>query len=313
MKKNFKFLAVALLLIIFSCEKDNDIDNEISLTQELFNAPSIKSAQQFFDQNSIYTNTDGLQSRTTFNTLQTDWQNSKTKKYKETQETEVDILYTPVYINTNKNVKAFIASTEQDGIVESKIVITAHKNTNNTDGLSAYIFVYGLDGNLELEYNFENGQKIPFESNTNNGALSRGADCEELPSLDVDSIIQWFEQCAIQLDEIVITQTIDAGPSGGGGGGSEFSPWVQIDGLGYEDPNRIGGSGNPQVFVSNTVSANGYSISTVLGLPFGSIETNWLNQQAINNQALLNAIAEFLNNNKERSPDPALENVDTNQ
>jgi hypothetical protein len=307
----FKLLAVAFLLIAFSCEKDNE--NESLVTQELFNAPSIVSAKQFFNQNSRYTNTNGTQARNTFNTLQTDWQSSKTTKYKETVENDVDILYTPIYIETDKDAKAFVASTEQGGNVESKIIFVLHKVSNNENGLSAYVFVYNLNGTLEFEYNFDNGQSVPFVENAN-GLQSRTTDCGELPNLTPEELLAWLAQCTIALNEVVVygqLNTIESGDSGGGG--LDFSPWVQIDGLGYEDGTSGANGSNPQVFVSSLVSATGFSISTALGLPFSSIESQWLTQQSIDNQSLLNAIAQFLNNNKERSPDPAFENVNPNQ
>ncbi|MEM9680131.1 MAG: hypothetical protein AAF901_07380, partial [Bacteroidota bacterium] len=53
----------------------------------------------------------------------------------------------------------------------------------------------------------------------------------------------------------------------------------------------------------NTISANGFSISMAVGLPFNSIQATWMNNFAP--ESLLNAIAQFLNNNKVRS------NIDT--
>ncbi|OZV69377.1 hypothetical protein [Winogradskyella aurantia] len=309
----FKLFAVVFLLIAFSCEKDNT--DEI-LTQDKYDTPSVNSAKDFFNQNSLYTNNIGTQARNSIGSLQIDWQNSEAKNYKETPQTVVDILYTPIYLDTDKDAKAFVASTEQSGNVESKIIFVLYKTTNNDNGLSAYVFVYSLDGNLELEYNFENGQSVPF-ADSSNGLQSRNStNCDELPNLTVEEIMEWLSYCTTMLDEVVIVaqlnETIDAGPSGGAG--MDFSPWVQIDGLGYEGgTSQSGTGGNPQVFVSNTVSATGFSISTALGLPFSSIESQWLTQQAVNNQSLLNAIAEFLNSNKERPIDSAFDNVDPNQ
>ena len=306
-----KLIAVALLLTAFNCEKEN-ADETIS-QQELFNAPSIESAKQFFNHNSKYTNANEIQAKNTFSSLQTDWQVSKTKKYKETQQADVDILYTPIYLDTDKDANAFVASTEQNGNVESKIIFILHKTNNNQNGLSAYVFMYNLNGTLELEYNFENGQSIPFTENAN--GLQAKTNCATLPNLTPEEIMQWLSDCTIALDEVVVighlSEEIDAGDSGGGG--LDISPWIQIDGLGYEGNTYGVGGGNPQVFVSSTVSATGFSISTALGLPFSSLQSQWLTQQTTNNQSLLNAIAQFLNNNKKPSPDPLFVNVNPNQ
>jgi hypothetical protein len=304
-------LIFGISFFLSSCEKENS--DEI-VTKVNFNAPNIDNAKSNFNQKSDIKLSDNQYLKNTFNTLQTDWQFSKEKTYKETPQQNVDILYTPIYLNTDKDAKAFIASTEQNGIIESKIVFALYKSTNNDSGISAYTFVYDLNGNLEFEYNFENGIQAPFSSETSSIEL-KTIDCSSLPSLTVSDLISWLSQCTIALDEVIVVgnlnPTIDAGQSGGGG--SDISPWVQIDGLGYEGGTSSSSGSNPQVFTSNLVSATGFSISTALGLPFYSIESQWLTQRAVDNQSLLNAIAQFLNANKERSPDPAFVNVNPNQ
>ena len=310
----FKLLAIAFLLITFSCEKENA--DEI-ITQEKFNAPSINSAKQFFNLNSQYSNTNGIQAKNSFGSLQTDWPSSKTKDYKETPEEDVDILYTPIYLDTDKDAKAFIASTEQNGTIESKLIFVLYKATNNENGLSAYVFVYNINGTLELEYNFENGQSVPFAENSSGLQSKNITDCSQLPSLTPEELLAWLAQCTIALDEVTVVgylnETIDAGDSGGGG--FDISPWVQIGGFEIPYEGGSGGSSgaNPEVFISNIVSGTGFSISMALGLSLSSIQAQWLNQQTIDNQALLNAIAQFLNANKERPIDPAFNNIDPNQ
>ena len=165
MKKQFKktltqFVTILVLLVAFNCERESEIGDKTLNTQDTYVAPSITNAQQFFEQNSNYTG--NLASRTETTSF-TDWEVSTTKTYKQTEQLNVDILYTPIYINTQRtDVKAFIASTEHNGTVDARKLYVLYKSNDISNGLSAYIFVFNLDGHMELAYNFENGQEVPF-------------------------------------------------------------------------------------------------------------------------------------------------------
>ena len=303
------------------CEQDYSEDLS---SKQSFKTPSVAQAKQHFEQKSIYRITHNgvqLESTTSSTSLQVDFASSKDENYKDTPVQDVDILYTPIYLNTTKNAKAFLASTDDNGVVDSRIIFTLYKDAPSDLGLSAYVFVYDLNGDLDLEYNFDNGQSVPFsQTNTTDTmtvTLNSTIDCFELPTLDVDAIMAWLENCnSIWLDEVVITaylnNTIDAGPSGGGGFGADISPWVSIDGLGYldQDPTLGTGGTNSSVFVSNVVVADPISIALALELSISSPEVNWL---SLHSQQLLDAIAAYLNNNKAKSPDSLFQNIDTNQ
>jgi hypothetical protein len=310
MKNNALKFILIFLIIIVSCEKENVRDNFSQ--KELFNAPNISTAQDFFDKKSQTTS--NFINKSSINSLLTDWQYSKIIKYKSNSEVDIDILYTPIYLNTSKNAKAFIASTEQNGTIDSKIIFVLQKSTND---LSAYVFIYNLDGMLEFEYNFEDGQVVPFTENQNTVSLKTSAGCQELPNLTTEELMEWLQRCTVALDEVVVIgqlPEIDAGDSASGGGfdipsSTQINPWDYSDDI--NGPNSNGS--NPLIIMPNEVSASGLSIRMALGLPSGSLISHWLTQQSNNNQNLLNAIAQFLNNNKVPSPNPLFSNINSSQ
>ena len=319
--KNFRFnlLAIAFLLITFSCDKDNE--SEPLIIQEKFNAPSIENAKQFFNQNSGLQNKGLTQAKSSSSTLLTDWESSKTKDYKETPEADIDILYTPIYLQTDKNAKAFLASTQEGNNIESKIVVSLYKNTSSQNSLSAYIFIFNLDGTLELKYNIENNQPIPFTTNTANRQTSNRTmsfDCNA-PILSLGNLIEYIQKCTIQLDEVLVIGG-GGGESGGEEGNSfdaDLPNFLQIPYIGDMDSEELGGgtSGavNAGVYASNIIAPTSASISTALGLVGVSSESEWLEQQSIENPSLLDAIAEYLNLSKKIPYDPVYEIYSPNQ
>lgn len=301
----YKFLNVFLclgLLCCFNCKKEELVND--TYEQQVYHVPSINLAKSYFNTNSIYGDASISQLKTNQASILTDWEVSTERTYKETPQEVVDILYTPIYINTTKNLKAFVATAQHNGSLESKIFTIAYKNNNTTNNLSAYIFIYGLDGNLEREYNYENGQQVDFQTvATSSNPLSKSVDCSELPSFNFDELIEWASMCVIALNEVVVVAqlpTIDAGDSSTGGFGDSTS--LPPGSIFPEDYSPSGsGSVSPLWFNPNLVGANPFSISTALGIQFNSLETLWLSQLPAAQSQLLDAIAAFLNNNKVRS------------
>lgn len=306
----FKFLIALTLLFNTSCDKDKD-DDSIDTAQLKYEASSISSAQDFFNQNAGSTTT----SRTFGLNGNADWEKSKSINYKKTPALEVDILYTPVYINTQHNVKAFIATTENQGVREAKKVYVIYKTNDISNGLNAYILIYNLEGNLEYEYNYVNGTSVPFPT-TNGSQFSRTGCQEDIGTLTEDELVEYFENCA-SFDTITITATLDADDSDGGGFGTQpldTNPWIVVEGLGYNGPTGTSNNGsNPTVFAPNTVTASAASISIALNIPFGSIEFNWLLELESTNPELLQEIANYLNANKEPLPPNEFENAGGSQ
>jgi hypothetical protein len=323
MKSKLKILKLIFLLclIIASCEKD---DTEInSIHKEKINPASVDDAKSFFNVNYRPSNNDSRTLQKSTNTLQVDWQSSKTKEYKETSTQDVDILYTPIYINTNANAKAFVATVDNNGITESKIFLVLYKeNPFGSLGLSAYIFRYAIDGTVEIGYNLENGIQVPFDTSTTSSSNKSNSNCDEYPSSgDFDEVQQWLEDCNGILDEVKVEapttplQTIDVGSSSGGGC-LDCSSWPGFDSSLFNDNSTSAGTSvNPNVVIPNLVSADPISIAIALEAPLLSQEYAWLNNLPTNEQTqqLLEAIAQFLNDNKAKSPDPAFDNTNPSQ
>ena len=308
----FKFLML-LCFINFSCQKEEAID--ITGNKEQFTAPTIDKAQQFYlNQNSSIEKS--FTSRTTV-TSHIAWEKSKNKNYKQTDSLTIDILYTPMYLNTRFNAKAFIAMTSSDNIVDAKKMYVLYKTNDISNGLSAYIVFYNLDGTFNSAYNYLNGVQIPFPT-PSNSSLSRTTDCNEanVEEMTDEEFEEYLANCYSMLDEVTVVATIDAGPSDGGG-----MPLDQTNGgilnISFIDVlNNPTTGGNPSgtnvnVFAPNVVNGSPSSIAFALNIPFSSLEFNWLLQQQVNNQSLLNAIAAYLNANKLRPPNPnVFENAD---
>jgi len=326
MKQKLKFLNVILLTFLFvvSCEVNEDVNNINHL--EKINPANIEDAKSLFNLNYGQSNNGSGTLQKSTNTIQVDWQSSKTKEYKETSTQDVDILYTPIYINTNANAKAFIATVDNNGITESKLFVVLYKeNPFGNTGLSAYVFRYAIDGTIEIGYNLENGVQIPFYTSTTTSSLNKSnSNCDEYPSSgDFDEVQVWLEDCGGILEDVVVeapptpTETIDAGPSSGGGC-LDCSSWPAFDSSIFNDNSTSSGTSsnvNPSVIVPNMVSADPISIAIALEAPPLSQEYTWLNNLPTNEQTqeLFEAIAQFLNDNKAKSPDPAFVNTNPNQ
>ena len=316
MKNTLKtFLIFAVLLFFnYGCQEEDTLPEQ---SQDLiYTAPNIANAQQFFQQNSNIMGS--LTSRTTLTSL-TDWDASKTKTYKQTEATNVDILYTPVYISTRRtDVKVFLASTERNGMVDARKIYILYKSNDLSNGLSAYIFVFDLEGRLEYLYNYENGQQTDLAQGNSIANRSDTGNCGGDPSQMNDAQFEeWFNNCNNSIDEVIIT--VDNTPQGGNGTGLDFSPWVPVNLPPVQGGgNNPGGSGvniggGTAWYVPNTVSANSFSITLALGIAPNSDIGNWLAQQTGNNQDVLDAIATYLNNNRDRGNTGNTNNPNTNE
>jgi hypothetical protein len=309
----FGILIFGIAMFFTACEKERT--DEI-VTQALYDAPSMESAKQFFNVNS---NTAGSNTfyRKTFSNVPSvaHWEGSTNKKYKQTEAQDVNILYTPIYVNSSRtDIKGFIASTEQNGIVDYRKLYILYKSNDLSNGLSAYILIYGLDGNLEIAYNYENGHQIPFPENNGISALNKSSsECEGDIALMTDEQFEnWWGNCSgIGLDEVVVNSTLSN--ESGVLGGSVFNDsnstvWVGIN------PEVIlpGGPNNNNINIfdnnnspwetPNVTVANAAGIGAALGFKFTSPEANWLRAQEANNILVLIQIANFLNANREENP-----------
>jgi len=308
-----RFIVFSILLSALNCQKEQEIEIEKPVGKELYTSPDIEHAQQFFYHNNTQNNT--LTSRTVTNSF-TDWEASETKKYKQTQDVDVDILYTPLYISTQRtDVKAFLASTERNGMVDARKIYMLYKSNDLSNGLSAYIFVFKLQGSLEYLYNYENGQRIDLEQRNSSANRSDTVNCGSNPDeMNNAQFDEWLSQCYPSLGEVVIT--VDNTPQGGNGTGLDFSPWVPINlppvqGVGNNPVGGAGGTGTAW-YVPNTVSANSFSITLALGIAPNSDVGNWLDQLTESNQEVLEAIATYLNNNRDRGNTGNTNNTNTN-
>jgi hypothetical protein len=302
-------LMFGISIFFTSCEKENAFE---VINKETFDAPSIESAKQFVNSNSNTTNPNLSYSKSSTDpTSVAYWEGSKTKKYKETQEQDVDILYTPIYVNSPRtDIKGFIASTEQNGIVDFRKLYILYKSNDLSNGLSAYILIYGMDGYLQLAYNYENGQQVPLpEANDGNTLNKSSSGCDGNISTMTDAQFEnWWANCSgIGLDEVVVNTTLSNPTGSTGGSTSAFndwntSPWQSIDPATIF-PIGSGTNGNSSPWhTPNVTVANEVSISTVLNVSYNSAIANWLREMEQINQEILNQIADYLNANREENP-----------
>lgn len=309
------WILIAGISIFFTaCEKES---TEEVITQEKFVAPTVESARQFVTSNR---NNISFKSSSSNLTSVTHWEGSKTKKYKQTEGLDVDILYTPIYVNSPRtDIKGFLASTEQNGIVDSRKFYILYKSNDLSNGLNAYILIYGLDGNLQLAYNFENGQSVTLPESINGGSTlnKSSGECDgNISSMTDEEFENWWANCSgIALDEVIVTAPApltNEGPNSGST--SAFNDWNSSQWVGVHIPavTNPGGSNynsggtigdnNTNWHNPNVTVANAPSIAAVLDAAFNSIIANWLREMEQSNQQILNQIAAYLNDNREENP-----------
>ena len=306
MKKIFirSFALPVVLCVFVSCQKDDSPSTTLTKT---FNSPTIEAARNYFNANSKYANPLNYQARSNDPAIDIDWDNSKEKKYKDEPAQTVDILYTPLYLETEGNAKAFVGSIEQDGQIDSKIFILLYTSSAVVEAFSGYALIYNLDGTLNYGYQYSNGQRIaegiPTAPGSGGTGLQRNASNCPDPFESMDCLLDWIGgdwfglDGFIQNDEVVI----EVGDSSTGGTGlnsdSPFPPSIEIPYIG-DDQGSSGGTALVPWWNSNTVQANGLSILVALEIPIIDIlpEVDWILNQATLEQWA--AIADYLNANR---------------
>lgn len=294
------FMLVVLLTFTYSCEKEEQITLE---TKAKFTAPSIIDTENNFKQKSTLNIKDFnhlFQNRDMQSNLTVDWDLSKTKKYKDEPEQEVDILYTPIYINNDAQAKMFIGSFVHNNIIESNLFCLIYTDIENTNSFSGYFLRFNLDGILIDAKKYNNGLIIE-PSNQSGGSLGRSSnsECTDFSQL-LECLLDYFGgdldlsfwHLGGLLDEVVVNASIDAGPSGSGGTDSSIISPFNIP---YID-NEIGSTGGGVGLAwwnANQISANGFNISQWLEINPLTIEAQWLMNTATDNQ--LQQISNFLN------------------
>ena len=156
------------VLLIVSCDQD---DQQTITQKQKFNAPQINKAH--FNNNFKIPQSDNYNFQKSSSSISPDWDNSKAKVYKESSTLDVDILYTPIYIKTATNAKAFIASVTNDGIIESKIFCVLYKEAHLEVMGFPYVFRYSVQGTFEKAYNLENGIQVPFDDNQGKSSITQ--------------------------------------------------------------------------------------------------------------------------------------------
>jgi hypothetical protein len=194
--------------------------------------------------------------------------------------------------------------------VDFRKLYILYKSNDLSNGLSAYILIYGMDGYLQLAYNYENGQQVPLpEANDGNTLNKSSSGCDGNISTMTDAQFEnWWANCSgIGLDEVVVNTTLSNPTGSTGGSTSAFndwntSPWQSIDPATIF-PIGSGTNGNSSPWhTPNVTVANEVSISTVLNVSYNSAIANWLREMEQINQEILNQIADYLNANREENP-----------
>jgi len=297
---------MAFLILPYSCERDEQI--AIS-TKAKFNAPSITQAKQHLEQHTTLNLKDPnnfFQSRNLEGSLTVDWELSGIKKYKDEPEQQVDILYTPIYINNDAQAKMFVGSVEYNGEIKSNVFCLIYTDLENTTTFSGYFLRFDLDGILISASKYNNGMIVQPE-NDNNGALGRSnnSECTDFATLmqclqdyfrgDLDMS---FWHLGGILDTVVVTATsIDAEDSMSGGNpfDTALPPSIYIPPADIDNNNTGGGIGLP-FWSLNYVTANGFNISQWLQIHPLTPIAQWLINEANTNQ--LQQIANFLNDHR---------------
>jgi hypothetical protein len=308
-------MLVAFLILPYGCERDEEID--IS-TKAKFNAPSITLAKHHVEQHTTLKLRDPnnfFQSRDLEGSLTVDWELSGIKEYKDEPEQQVDILYTPIYINNNAEAKMFVGSEEYNGEIKSNIFCLIYTDLENTTTFSGYILRFDLNGALLEARKYQNGSIVNPQDNTSEGMSRTNCDNETIFDmlimlLDGGGSLSNWHGC---LDTVVVygsNTSIDAGDSTGGGSPLDSAIVTSIN-----IPELETNSNNPAglsvpYWYTQSVTANGFNISLWLEIHPLTPIAQWLMTEATTNQ--LQQIANFLNAHKFKIRDeyPVLDGFD---
>lgn len=313
MKNVYSKLLIILSIItltILGCQKEDDAVTPTN-SNERFKVPSINTAKSHFNINNKISILDQSSNRVGFRTdgaeMIIKWDESKTEKYKEETLTipqQVDILYTPIELNTGGNAKMFLASIDDDDTIESKYVFIIYTAPENPKLFSGYVFIYDLDGNLENLYKYEEGNKVSIGSNSrmtqrtegDGGGFTMG---ELLDFIGGD----WFGLDGyIENDLVNVYWPEFTDVEDYGGGINDDTSWFDPINIPITGNNGGGSGGQSDDNDTNeidwwqpvTIFAHGLSISNAIDVDLSSIEANWLMNTATQDQ--LNTIANYLNN-----------------
>lgn len=301
-----------IAIAFFSCQKEEDIATPTSI--ERLKVPSISEAKSHFELNNKIPirdgNNNGIEFRTSAATITIKWDESSTKKYKDETDTspqQVDILYTPITLNTQGNAKMFLASIDDNGTVDSKYVFIIYTIPENPRLFSGYVFIYDLDGNQESMIKYEEGIKVSTGSynrmaQRNDGDGGGGFTMGELLNFiggDWFGLDGYIENYLVEVYWPEFTDVDDFG-----GGPIDDSPWFNP--INIPVATNAGGSGNSNGNTGNgydpddivwwqpiAIFAHGLSISNAIEVDLSSIEANWLMNTATQDQ--LDGIANYIN------------------
>ncbi|TXE15959.1 hypothetical protein ES692_14480 [Psychroserpens burtonensis] len=320
--KNINFKSVIILTMIalafFSCQKEDDILTPVNNVR--FTVPAVSSAKSYFEANNKvpFNDDNNFQLRTGPAEMTVKWDKSSTKKYKdETLEIpqQVDILYTPIELNTKSHAKMFLASIDDNGTVDSKYIFLIYTSLENPSSFTGYVLIYSLEGVWENLYKYEDGNRVDI--NSTNRMISRNDGDGEGLGFTLGELLDlmggsWSEVSNLIQNDLVIVNAylnnpefVDVDPNSGSTTGNNdwFNPTIHI-------PANTGGGGGSSGSGSNNdndpinyvkdwwqptmIFSHGLSISNVIEVDLASIEADWLMNTATQEQ--LDAIAAYLNN-----------------
>lgn len=315
MKKHFNFIneRIAILLVafilLFGCQKE---ETSYNIEQSKYKVPEISTVQNDFEGYFNTTSNSGMYLRNSEQaTIIPDWERSESKRYKKEDaqiEQNVDILYTPVKTPALPTIKSFLGSLEVNGVLVSKLFYIFYTDIDNPN-FTGYVLIYDLDGSLSFAHKYNNGNLVDVSQASNTASRSANDDdCDgttigcllDLLGGNLESLASFLN--SNWLDEVVVIAHLDNSLSEDGPGGG-YSPDFGLppvpDELGYN--NGIGSLGNaetPNWWIPNHVVAHPSAIAFAMDLHSLSPEAQWL---ANASQETLDAISEYLNNNRKPS------------
>ena len=315
MRHHFKIVCVLFiggLLATLSCQNDDEIAKKMNQ----YKTPSIEMAKAHFNDNIDLSSFDThLSFRNDSPSLNSDWDRSKAKKYKDELQQPIDILYTPIYLPTAGKAKSFVGSLEINGEIQSKIFVLLYKQTDNRGAFSGFMLIYNLDAQIEYSYEYTDGQRVAEGlPSLSSNALNRNNDDCESPLDSLGCLIDWIGGDWFGINGFIendVVEIIAVGDSSTGGpiSDSSFSnPGFSIPAL---DDGIAGVNGTIEApwWLDNTVSANPLSIIMALELAHVALpEAEWLLNEA--SQEQLTAIADFLNAHRSKDKGTAPNSIE---
>ncbi|WP_299108253.1 hypothetical protein [uncultured Tenacibaculum sp.] len=245
-KSKYLYICFMLLFSFYNCSQENDLSKEV-LVQSNYSIPSVKETQQTFQQTFFSKNTFSKSEKQ----LDILWEESSVKKYKE----DINILHTPIDLNSEIRIKSLVSSVEKEGVIESYILTLVYDEDSNNQAFSGYIFKHDNKGAFIEVYQYKQGTYIQTlkEINTSKNFSNRGCSCST-SVLEVVQLLQAGWDVGGLLDCVCVGGTT-------GGGSSTFQEW-STPGSKLKDPigwhlghnNTLGGGGGSTT--GNTSNSN---------------------------------------------------------